>query len=50
MLGAWVDIHERRRVARRHHIEKRIKNLEGQPAAALVQEEIERLRMELADG
>jgi hypothetical protein len=50
MLGAWVDIHERRRVAGRHHIEKRIKTLERQPATAFVKEEIERLRKELAAG
>jgi hypothetical protein len=48
MAVAWADFDERRKVADRHHLEKRIRALEGLPRSPLVRDEIERLRRELS--
>jgi hypothetical protein len=50
MIAQWTDIRERKKVAERHHLEKRIRGLERLPATPLRENELKRLRKELAGG
>jgi len=50
MIAQWTDIHERKNVAERHHLEKRISAVECLPITPLREDELKRLRKQLAGG
>ena len=50
MVASWAERRAREAVARRHHLEKRIRTLERFPRTPLRDDAIRRLRKELASG